>query len=248
MSRKFWKKISTIMLSCLMTVAMALSIGACGKGGGGEDGDVDFTKLTYVAFGDSITWGEVGSTHEQMDKPYPVLVAEEMGFKSVRNYGERNSTVKLINDGRPNVVHAALGATSKADIVSVMIGINDFGAGCKLGTMEDTYYEESVYGGFNHLASNLKQKYPDAFIFFMTPLKPFNWNETNSAGYTLVDMSNAIKEVCAANDFAVLDLNATLQFNQQMDPYCPDGLHPSQYFFTTHMVPQITEFITANYN
>ena len=42
-----------------------------------------------------------------------------------------------------------------------MIGINDFGAGCQLGTLQDTSCTESVYGGFNQLASSLKSKYPD---------------------------------------------------------------------------------------
>ena len=249
MKRKFWNKLGSCVLSCLMALATVFSLGACGQQGGEESSDsaVDFTQMTYLAFGDSITWGEVGSTQAQADKPYPVLVSEEMGFKAVRNYGERNASVKYM-ESKPNVLTQVAGAAKKADVVSVLIGINDFGAGCALGTMQDTSCTESVYGGFNQLASSLKAKYPDAFVFIMTPLKPFDWAETNKAGYTLVDMSNAIKDVCAANGFAVLDLNSTCEFTAQTDPYCPDGLHPSQYFFATHMVPQITQFIRDNYN
>ena len=252
MKWKIWNKLWSCMLSCLMAFATAFSVGACVLGNGGDsssasDTPAGFTELTYIAFGDSITWGEVGATQEQMEKPYPVLVAEDMGFKAVKNYGQRNASVKYMQS-KPNVITQVSEAVKKADIVSVMIGINDFGAGCQLGTMQDTSCTESVYGGFNQLASSLKSKYPDAFIFIMTPLKPFDWAETNKAGYTLVDMSNAIKEVCAANDFAVLDLNATSEFSSQTDPYCPDGLHPSQYYFTNYMVPKITQFIRANYN
>ena len=246
MQVKFWNKLATAFLACVMTLTAAFSIGACGQSDAG-DGSVDFTQLTYVAFGDSITWGEVGSTQEQMEKPYPVLVAEEMGFKAVRNYGQRNASVKYM-ESKPNVLTQVAEASKKADVVSVMIGINDFGAGCVLGTMEDKSCTQSVYGGFNELASKISEKYPDAFVFIMTPLKPFNWEETNKAGYTLVDMSNAIKEVCAVNNFAVLDLNAISEFSAQTDPYCPDGLHPSQYYFATYMVPKITQFIKDNYN
>ena len=245
MQGKFWKKLGTALLACVMTLATVFSVSACGGSGAGS-GSVDFTKLTYVAFGDSITWGEVGATQQQMEKPYPVLVGEELGFKAVRNYGQRNASVKYMQS-KPNVLTQVADASKKADIVSVMIGINDFGAGCQLGTMADTSCTQSVYGGFNELASKLKEKYPDAFIFIMTPLKPFDWAESNSAGYTLVDMSNAIKDVCTANGFSVLDLNAISEFSAQTDPYCPDGLHPSQYYFATYMVPKITQFIKDNY-
>ena len=243
MKKNFWKKISAVILSCLMMVAVLFTMGACGGG----DEEVDFTKMTYVAFGDSITWGEVGATQEQMEKPYPVLVKEEMGFDKVGNYGQRNASIKYM-ESKPNVLTQVASATAKADVVSVLIGINDFGAGCKLGEQTDTSCTESVYGGFNQLAETLKEKYPDAFIFIMTPLQPVGWNETNNAGYTLRDMAAVISQVCEANGFAMLDLNATSQFSSETDPHCPDGLHPSQYFFTNYMAPQIAQFIKDNYN
>lgn len=246
MRKNFWKRVAGVVFSCVLMFAVVPTVGACGKSSDGGEQAVDFTQLSYVAFGDSITWGEVGDTKQQMEKPYPILVKEAMGLKSVKNYGQRNGSVKYM-DGKPNVITQVAEAVKNADIVSVLIGINDFGAGCVLGTAEDTSCTQSVYGGFNQLAADLKAKYPDAFIFIMTPLKPFDWAETNRAGYTLVDMGNVIKAVCAENGFGVLDLTATCEFTEQTDPYCPDGLHPSQYFFTTHMVPQITQFITDNY-
>ena len=246
MNKKFWKKCAAIALSCMAAFAFVFSFGACG--GSGETGKVDFTKLTYVAFGDSITFGEVGSTQEQMEKPYPNLVSETLKFKAVRNYGERNATIKYI-ETKPNLLTKVAGASSKADIVSVLIGINDFGAGCKLGTVEDNSCVNSVYGGFNELANTLHTKYPDAFIFFMTPLTPFkaDFPKTNSAGYTLVELCNVIKEVGERNNIAVLDLNETSGFSSETDPHCADGLHPSQYFFTEYMAPQIAQFIQENY-
>ena len=246
MKNKFMKKIGTVILSCVMAVS-AMAVCACGGNGGGSSQDgTGFSQLTYVAFGDSITWGEIGKTQEQMEKPYPVLVKEALQLKQVRNYGERNATIKYI-ESKPNVVMHVKDAVAKADIVSVLVGINDFGAGCALGTIEDTSCTQSVYGGFNDMATRLQEKYPNAFIFFMTPLTPFDWAETNKAGYTLLDLCNAIKEVAASKNIAVLDLNATSGFSAETDKYCPDGLHPSQYFFETYMAPQIAQFIKDNY-
>ena len=252
MKRKSFKKFASLILACVATFAMVLPTGGCAlvdSASSVAPEVVDFTQLTYVAFGDSITYGEVASTGNQMEKPYPILVAESLQLKGVRNYGTRNATVKVpvAASTRPNILGQVAEASAKADIVSVMIGINDFGAGYELGTVEDTDPSVSVYGAYNYLAKELNKKYPDAFIFFMTPLKPFSWDETNSAGYTLVDMSNAIKTVCETNDIAVLDLYATSGFSPEVDLGCSDGLHPSQRFFEEYMAPQIVDFIKENY-
>ena len=252
MERKFFKKFASLILACVATFVFVSQTSGCGFIDSlinPTPEAVDFTELTYVAFGDSITYGEVGSTGKQMDTPYPNLVANELQLKAVRNYGTRGAVVKIpsVASSKPYVLSQVVEATAKADIVSVMIGINDFGAGYALGVAEDSDPTVSVYGAYNYLAKELNKKYPNSFIFFMTPLKPFDWAETNSAGYTLVDMSNAIKAVCAENGFAVLDLNATSQFSPEVDKGCTDGLHPSQRFFEEYMAPQIAEFIRENY-
>ena len=249
MKKTFWKKCASLIIACVASFAMILPTAGCDSSSSSTPETVDFTQLTYVAFGDSITYGEVGSTGKQMDTPYPNLVASELQLKAVRNYGTRGAVVKTpsVPSDKPYILSQVVEATTKADIVSVMIGINDFGAGSALGTVEDTDHTGSVYGAYNYLAKELNKKYPNAFIFFMTPLKPFTWAEKNSAGYTLLDMCNAIKTVCAANDIAVLDLNATSGFSPEVDLGCTDGLHPSQRFFEEYMAPQIATFIRENY-
>lgn len=250
MRKNFFKKCASLLLACIAMLTVALTTVACETNNENENPTpetVDFTQLTYVALGDSITYGEVGSTGAQMEKPYPVLVKEILQLKAVKNLGTRNATVKVPVEAstRPNIFGQV--ADAKADIVSVMIGINDFGAGFALGTPTDIDSSVSIYGAYNKLAADLRAKNPNAFIFFMTPLKPFYWEETNKAGYTLVDMSNAIKTACAANDIMVLDLYATSGFSPEVDLGCSDGLHPSQRFFEEYMAPQIAQFIQENY-
>ena len=245
------KKIIIIIVAFALVLAMLflLVLHMNGFSGLHNHTEPDDEQIKVACIGDSITYGEVSSTGKKMEMPYPELVAEELQLKGVRNYGTRNATVKVpvAASTRPNIFGQVAEASANADIVSVMIGINDFGAGYDLGIVADADPSVSVYGAYNCLAKDLIEKYPNAFIFFMTPLKPFYWEETNEAGYTLVDMANAIKTVCEANNIAVLDLYATSGFSPEVDLGCSDGLHPSQRFFEEYMAPQIVEFIRENY-
>ena len=249
MKWKIWNKLWSCMLSCLMAFATAFSVGACVLGNGGDsssasDTPAGFTELTYIAFGDSITWGEDGETHEQMKKPYPQLVAESLQLKNVENYGKRGATVTYVTTNKV-VMGLVEEAPSKANIVSVMIGVNDFAGSQQLGTLNDTGYN-TIYGSLNNLVVQIQNKYKDAFIFFMTPLKQYKSAEINSAGYKLSDVANAVKEVCATREIPVLDLYETGEYSMQTDPNS-DGLHPTQKFVANYTAPKITQFIQEHY-
>lgn len=200
---------------------------------------VDLTQLTYVAFGDSITYGVDGETQQRMQKPYPQLVAESLELKDFENYGVSGASIVFRST---SFVGTQLeGAISKADIVSVMIGVNDFLGSHTLGTIDSTT-PDCVYGGLNYLASELLKKYPNAFIFFMTPLNQTKSPAVNSADYTLEDVAKAVKEVCAAKNIPVLDLYTTVDFSAETDPNS-DGLHPTQKFARDYTAPKIAQFI-----
>ena len=245
MSRRFLKKCGAVIVSLAMALAMMFSLGACGGGGEPASSEVDFTKLTYAAFGDSITWGEDGETHEQMRLPYPNLVAEALELQNFYNYGKRGATVTFVTTNKV-VMELVQEASSKADIVSVMIGVNDFAGAQKLGTIDDTGYD-TIYGSLKNLADQLSQKYPKAFIFFMTPLKQYKSAEVNSQGYRLSDVAKAVKDVCAVKGLPVLDMYETCAYSLENDSKS-DGLHPTQKFMATYATPQIVQFIQDNYS
>ena len=226
----------TFIMSCLCACSIVFPWGNTDNG----PQKLDFTQMTYVAFGDSITWGEDGQTHQQMKATYAQLVAEELELKNVGNFGKRGASITF-STSSPYIGTQLVEAPAKADIVSVMIGVNDFLGAHTLGTIEDTT-ADSVYGGLNYLAKELLKKYPNAFIFFMTPLEQWKSSEVNSANYKLIDVANAIKEVCTANGIAVLDLYATGEFSKLTDPNS-DGLHPTQKFIADYTAPKIVEFI-----
>ena len=207
--------------------------------------DVDFSELNYVAFGDSITYGVDGQTKKRMNSPYPTLVGNTLGLRNVLNYAVSGSTITSI-EGLTNVNSQYSKSTSKADIVSVMIGVNDYARSAELGTITDTGLS-TVYGGLNTLVKGLKEKYPDAYIFFMTPMPCYREEITsNATGVELVEVVSAIKEVCQKNNIPVLDLYTVGGYTMDADPYS-DGIHPTQNFFVKYTAPIIAEFIKENY-
>ena len=234
-------------------IIVVLIIGVVGTGGyfgyryfGKEkENKVDFSQLNYVALGDSITAGSRGKLSGvfsgYMDSPYCELVKDELGLKSVKNYGVSNSTISSGN-GYVSPMVERFSSMEDADIVSVMGGINDYGKPVVLGTINDTQ-TSTFYGALNTLAKGLKEKYSNSFIFFMTPLSVPNYAPL------LEKYCKAIKDVCAKYDILVLDTNSLCDFSKEYnaDGYVGDGVHPSEEFHKNVLAPVIANFIKNNY-
>ena len=249
-------KIFLGFLSCLLTLLM---LPACVVNVVEQDdppptepdepqAEVDFSQLTYLAMGDSITYGyDSALGGVQMESPYPELVKEILGMEKVYNCGISGSTLVSIDEWRDPFCQRYASMPDDADIVSVMGGINDYVLGyADMGTLDSTD-TTTIYGALNVLAKGLKEKYPDAYIFFMTPYKCGIDPGVNSKGYSLNDVCTAIKRVCAKYGFDVLDMYTYGQIELDYDnPLC-DTVHPSQEFFKNYTAPQIAQFIKENY-
>lgn len=213
---------------------------------------VVFPKSTYITFGDSITYGaDFTRQYSQMDYPYPTLVSNTLSLKSFNNYAISGSTIATDVDDLPSIYHQCLNASADADIVSVLGGVNDYNRSVELGTISDNS-KTTFYGSLNSIVSLLLEKYPDAFIFLMTPYKEdcyhqFSCTESNSAGYNLEDYANAVKDVAELYNIPVLDMYNEGQYELEMYNPNSDGIHPSQEFIREYTAPQIAEFIRQNY-
>lgn len=199
---------------------------------------VDFSKLTYVALGDSITAGTY------LDVPYPYLVGDILGTDKIYNYGVNASTISVCNDGRisqHNPMVLSYGNMVDADIVSVMAGINDWIHFHDFGTIESTE-NDTLYGALKILCQGLKDKYPNSFVFFITP---YDSSVKKNREETPKLVGEIIKEVCALYDIPVLDLYSKGHFVPS--EHSSDGLHPSQEFMKQYTAPQIAAFIKSNY-
>lgn len=218
-----------------------------------ENNDVDFSELTYVAIGDSITAGADSTRgYAPMDYPYPELVKERLGLKKCINYGANGTYLTDFKGDGSAIVTRYKQMADNADIVSVLGGINDFCEGdgkqtsIALGTIDDTDIK-TIYGALNVLAKGLKEKYPNSFIFFMTPMKVTAPHYPPTVTYDLPVLVQAIKDVGNKYDLPVLDLYNDCPYqNEMVQPYS-DGIHPTQNFVRKELAPLIADFIRENY-
>ena len=178
---------------------------------------VDFSAMRYVAFGDSITFGYDSSrASTQMDEPYPKLIGDNQGISG--------ATFCFNEKGGFCMTDRILSYTKKADIISVMLGVNDLSLKSPLGD-KNNQSNQSIYGCMNLIATYLTTNYKDAFIFFMTPFKTV---QVNNGDYTLKDIANVIIEVASNFSIPVLDMYNYGNYEREMYLDYSDGLHPTQ--------------------
>ncbi len=204
----------------------------------------EYTEMTYVAFGDSITYGVDGITGERATTPYPTLVGDMLELKTVTNKGVSGATLCNV-DGRTNMTQEIFDFEGKADIISVMLGVNDYTAGVPLGN-EKSKTNTTIYGSLYLIAEHLSENYSDSFVFFMTPYPTSTGETKNTAGYTLEDVATAVKDVAEKFDIPVLDMYENGEYETEMNKEESDGVHPSESFFKKYTAPQIVYFLKAN--
>ena len=204
-----------------------------------------FTDLTYVTFGDSITYGVDGVDWGMMEDPYPELVSNALGFKAFNNLAVSGATYCENTLNRNNMTKRILSFNGEADIISLMLGVNDFYVGLPLGTPESRD-NTTIYGSLFLISEYLTENYNDAFIFYMTPFPAKKGYAANSEGYLLEDVADAIKYVAALYDIPVLDMYLYSEY-ENVGMHLGDGLHPSQSFMREYAAPKIVEFIKEYY-
>ena len=212
--------------------------------------EIDFSNLTYTAFGDSITYGADLIIGGRVENPYPTVLSEILGLKSYENKGISGATLTTNDQGLTCMTDVITAYNSKTDIIGVLGGVNDYNRNLPLGDIDDND-TSTIYGSLHVGMSYLSENYSDAFVFYMTPYKEYFhgvlWSDINSQGYNLEDVANAIKEVAEIYDIPVLDLLEEGNFESIMYNDDCDGIHPNQEFITNVMAPQIAEFIKENY-
>ncbi len=215
--------------------------------------EVDFSKLSYCAFGDSITYGSnlFDSSTYRWETPYPTAVAEELNLASYENKGKSGATLSSNSLGLTSLTDVVTSNKQDFNIISLLAGVNDFNRDLPIGLSTDTS-SETIYGALDVIAKHLTETYPNSFIFFMTPLKfvynDLNFYTENNVGYLLEDVCIAVKIVAQRYNIPVLDLYNESNFsNHFYDAQC-DGLHPNQEFIEESLAPQISQFIRVNYN
>ena len=247
------KKILTTLLLCMFVfMSVGLTSVLFEKPAASNEKDeikkkVKFSELSYVAFGDSITYGVDGIVWGRMANPYPSLVADTLKLKSVENKAVSGAVFCTNTLNRTNMTQTILNFKGKADIISLMLGVNDKCVNLPLGD-KSSRDNTTIYGSLHLICEYLTTYYSDSFVFVMTPLKYSGYASKNSQGYDLEDVADAIKWVCGKYDIPVLDMFEKGNYEVEMYLEESDGLHPSQEFHEKYTAPIIVEYIKNNYS
>lgn len=215
--------------------------------GCGKEASNPYAGKTIACIGDSITAG-VGVTKDKTD--YVTLLARSLEMDYIR-LGASGSTLCTDGHATCNVGKLTEKNLAGADVVTILMGINDFVQGRNgyytLGTPESTD-TSTIYGAVHMWCQRIdKLRQMESFrsteFYFMTPVIT-SWNNSVSSvrdwdqskcniyGYTLRDLCNAVIEVCARYDIPVIDLNliSGLYYNSKEDnnitEFGGDGAHP----------------------
>lgn len=200
-----------------------------------EERCVDFSGKKIACLGDSITAaanleGEEG----YLSYAYPSVLKETLGAEEVYNLGIGGSSIgRYWSDA---FVERYQQIPEDTDIIIVMGGTND---GFCLSEKEFGSLAErkpwTFCGDLDELMRGLKENYPDADIFFVTPLPNILQDYlTRERDYLLPqkNLSDVILTLSAAYGFRVIDLyNSNILDSHDADivaDYMPDGVHANK--------------------
>ena len=195
----------------------------------------DFSGKKIACLGDSIT--AAANLEEQENYPdcsYPSILKELLGAEEVYNLGIGGSSIgRYWSDA---FVDRYQEIPSDTDIILVMGGTND---GFCLSEKEFGTLEErkpwTFCGDLDELMRGLQEDYPDAEVYFITPLPNILQDYLMRERDYLLPQSrlvNVILELSEEYGFTVFDLyNSNILDPHDVDivtGYMPDGVHPNE--------------------
>lgn len=182
-----------------------------------------FRTKKYVAVGDSITVGFVTN-------PYATIVGEKLNM-TVVNMGVSGSSIAQNTTSPDHIIDRIDTIPVDADIISIFAGTNDFGHNSFAG-----HYgvdgDNTLYGAMKTIIEYVLQNYPNAQLFWITPLPRETMMTENGVGLILEDYRNIIVDMCNEYGVPVLDFTHDGSINPRIAShktiYASDGLHPVQ--------------------
>lgn len=252
------KKLS-FLLALIMIIGCAFtSLVGCEK----EDTDKDDTdkgststdKTYMVCLGDSITYGQDGAPGkegQQMKTPYPTIIKNQLRY-DVENLAVPGATITTAikrpdNSIRPSIFEQLDLIEGTPDVISIMGGVNDSGTvviGENSASNRDT---KTFYGAMRVLISDLMVNYPDAYIFFITPLRTDSHQDPTNEGDKLTQVATAIKTICAEFNIPVYDAYTEIEIDFNDPDTSSDGVHIAANVIKNTVAPKIIQFIKDNY-
>lgn len=195
--------------------------------------EISFNNARAVVYGDSITYGAYTAEGDscpasRSEKRWIEHVAEHFSFASLTNYAQSGISISPASPVLPERALLRQYVTmADADLVFIAAGTNDFGTNVPLGTEGDEC-EDTFYGALELLCRGLREKYPNAGIIFVTPIRRHD-EKSNKLGLSLDDYRRAIHRVAyIGHGFTVIDgtkVPLRLDAPDFMKKHMLDGVH-----------------------
>ncbi len=193
---------------------------------------IDFSGKKIACLGDSITAAaNLDSEENYQQYSYPANLKEILGAEEVYNLGIGGSSI-----GRywaDAFVDRYQEIPEDVDIIIVMGGTNDgfCVADQEFGSLDERKYR-TFCGDLDELMRGLRDNYPDADVFFVTPLPNILQDYLMSERDYLLPQKNFVNVILTLAweyDFEVIDLyNSNLLDSHDVNivkEYMPDGVH-----------------------
>ena len=184
-------------------------------------------QARWCSLGTSITWYNSNVRKPLFTEGYQTRVLKQLKFSLFSNKG--------VNGG---CIQSAINAVEPADIFTIEHGINDWGQGVKVGTMDDYLNDTGTgtfYGGYRKVIKRIRAASPHAVIVLCTPRKaygfgsylPARWNQPNKGNY-LKDYVEAVRKIAKHEGFEVADFFAKCGEQEELKSLSIDtALHPN---------------------
>ncbi len=177
--------------------------------------------LRIVCFGDSITYGYQVGTKEQVARPYPLVLEEELhkhGVKAqVINSGKSGWRTKNSLDYIQELVH-----DHEPDVCIIMLGINDARGSFKGITLSKRRYERNM----RKILASLTNENIDVFVLSPTPTNNRRVNRFSKYLIEQLVLSN-LKYV---NMYRRVE-EKIQEENLKFEEVFPDGVHFADQYY-----------------
>lgn len=201
----------------------------------------------WVAFGDSITHGSYsdaqGNTLNNSRYSYAYRIAKNLKREAVANFyncGVRGiGWVNTGNNGETFADMMALftGDKSTINLVTIMLGINDYLSLETLGTTSSAENDGTISGAIRYGLRYLCENYPNAKIIAISPLNSMN-HGTAATGWsrnTRLTLPGSLQDVCdmiaywcnVYNVTYINEISESFLNNYNMSSFLGDNLHPT---------------------
>jgi len=205
--------------------------GATGPQGPSGPADLSYSPLNYYALGDSITRG-AGSTSGSFS--YADILHAKFNFNSFTKLAVGPGATVMPYPGRSELATQVDAIGTDADIITIMIGVNDYTLVNPLGDADAVLQKPyaildrslSFVEAFRYCLETIKRNHEQARIYVILPI------QTTNTGPVSLDQFRTV-EIKIANYLSVPIIYANTESGLWAgETFMPDGVHPNDNGYT----------------